>query len=84
MGVADVVCGASGAAPAITGATPTTPPIASSAMPAAADDRKRKRRIVGYIVARPTMGLLSGWPPIDPAKPASPKAKIPPSLATSQ
>ncbi len=34
--------------------------------------------------AMPTMGALSELPPIDPWKTASPKAKIPPSAATSQ
>ena len=32
----------------------------------------------------PTTGRLSGVPPIDPWKPASPKLKTPPSDATSQ
>jgi len=32
----------------------------------------------------PTTGRLRWRPPIDPWKAASPKAKIPPSLATSQ
>ena len=32
----------------------------------------------------PTTGLLSGSPPFDPKKAASPKLKIPPSLASSQ
>ena len=32
----------------------------------------------------PTMGATRGRPPMDPAKAASPKAKIPPSAATSQ
>jgi hypothetical protein len=32
----------------------------------------------------PTIGRLSGMPPVDPWKTASPKAKMPPSLATSQ
>ena len=34
--------------------------------------------------AMPTMGLLSGWPPIEPSKRAAPKAKMPPSEATIQ
>ncbi len=32
----------------------------------------------------PTIGLLSRSEPVEPKNPASPKAKIPPSLATSQ
>ena len=32
----------------------------------------------------PTTGLLSGMPPVEPKKPASPKLKMPPSEATSQ
>lgn len=32
----------------------------------------------------PTMGALSGLPPIEPWKAASPKEKTPPSDATSQ
>ena len=32
----------------------------------------------------PTIGLLSGMPPIEPWKPALPKEKIPPSLPSSQ
>ncbi len=32
----------------------------------------------------PTIGLLSGWPPIDPWKLAVPNEKMPPSDATSQ
>ena len=38
----------------------------------------------GQLAAMPTIGELSLPPPIEPKKPASPKAKIPPSLATSQ
>jgi sugar phosphate isomerase/epimerase len=34
--------------------------------------------------AIPTTGRTSGLPPVDPEKPASPKAKTPPSEATSQ
>ncbi len=34
--------------------------------------------------AMPTIGWFSGVPPIDPWKSASPKAKMPPSAATSQ
>ena len=34
--------------------------------------------------AMPTTGALSGIPPIEPSKGASPKAKIPPSAPTSQ
>ena len=33
--------------------------------------------------AIPTIGALSGWPPIEPSKPAAPKLKIPPSDATN-
>ena len=36
------------------------------------------------VAAMPTIGALSGLPPSEPKKPAPPKAKIPPSLATSQ
>ena len=36
------------------------------------------------VAAMPTIGLFSGWPPIDPWKAASPKLKMPPSEATSQ
>ena len=32
----------------------------------------------------PTIGALSGLPPSEPKKPAPPKVKMPPSLATSQ
>jgi hypothetical protein len=32
----------------------------------------------------PTIGLLSAMAPVEPLKAASPKAKIPPSEATSQ
>jgi len=32
----------------------------------------------------PTIGWLSGWPPVDPKKWASPNVKMPPSVATSQ
>jgi hypothetical protein len=34
--------------------------------------------------AMPTIGLLSGMPPVEPKNTASPKEKIPPSEATSQ
>ena len=36
------------------------------------------------VVAMPTIGSLSGMPPIEPQKVASPKEKMPPSEATSQ
>jgi hypothetical protein len=36
------------------------------------------------LLAMPTMGLLRGLPPWEPKNSASPKAKIPPSAATSQ
>jgi hypothetical protein len=36
------------------------------------------------MAAIPTTGLLSGAPPMDPWKGASPKAKMPPSEATNQ
>src|SRR5919202_805499 len=36
------------------------------------------------VAAIPTMGRLSGRPPMDPRKVASPKAKMPPSEATNQ
>ena len=36
------------------------------------------------VAAMPTTGLLSLMAPVEPKKPASPKAKMPPSLATSQ
>ena len=39
---------------------------------------------VSYAPAIPTIGLFSGVPPSEPRKPASPKLKMPPSLATSQ
>jgi hypothetical protein len=32
----------------------------------------------------PTKGLFKGMPPVESKKPASPKMKIPPSVATSQ
>ena len=32
----------------------------------------------------PTTGWFRGWPPIEPENRASPKAKMPPSAATSQ
>ena len=32
----------------------------------------------------PTTGWLRACPPVEPAKPACPKEKMPPSLATSQ
>ena len=35
------------------------------------------------VAAMPTIGLSSGCPPIDPKNGASPKAKTPPSDATS-
>jgi hypothetical protein len=37
-----------------------------------------------YAAAIPTTGALSGLPPIEPLKAASPKLKIPPSEATIQ
>jgi|GEM_PF-2825403 len=42
------------------------------------------RRWTGQPPATPTMGLFRIWLPIDPLKVASPNAKTPPSLATSQ
>jgi hypothetical protein len=36
------------------------------------------------VPAMPTMGWFSGLEPMDPKKRASPKAKMPPSEATSQ
>jgi hypothetical protein len=44
---------------------------------------KLNKPIVG-MAARPVMGLASVMAPVDPKKRASPKAKIPPSDATSQ
>ena len=41
-------------------------------------------RFRGQPTAMPTIGLLRGWPPVEPKKPASPKVKMPPSEATSQ
>ena len=36
------------------------------------------------VAAMATMGWLSGTEPVEPKKPASPKAKMPPSRAASQ
>jgi len=36
------------------------------------------------LAAMPTIGLLRSTEPVEPWKPASPKEKMPPSLATSQ
>ena len=36
------------------------------------------------VAAMPTMGVLSGMPPVEPWKAASPKANTPPSEATNQ
>ena len=40
--------------------------------------------MASYAPAIPTIGLFSGLPPSEPRNPASPKLKMPPSLATSQ
>ncbi len=38
----------------------------------------------GHVVAMPTIGLFSAIAPVEPWNAASPKLKIPPSVATSQ
>ena len=45
---------------------------------------KERNGATAQLVAIPTIGMFSTVPPMEPKKPASPKAKIPPSEATSQ
>ena len=39
---------------------------------------------MGQLVAIPMVGEVCGWPPLEPKKVASPKLKMPPSVATIQ